>query len=51
MSLEDAEAAFTHAARQDIQDAVAVMLEGLAELVDEVRSLRAELDELKSARG
>lgn len=49
MSVEKAEMAFNHAARQDLVDAVPVMLEGLAELIDEVRSLRAQLAELKAS--
>lgn len=51
MSLEGAEAAFRHAATQDIEDAIAIILDGLIELTDEVRSLRAQIEQMKSAAG
>jgi hypothetical protein len=49
MSLENAERAFAHAATQDPDDALAIILEGLAELTSELATLKRDLAELKAA--
>jgi hypothetical protein len=48
MSLENAEAAFAHASRQDPEDALYVLFEGLGELCDEIRDLRQQVAQLRA---
>jgi hypothetical protein len=55
MSLENAELAFKHAARQDGEAQIDVLFEGLMELMgglsEEIASLRARLDALEAKAG
>lgn len=51
MSLESARATFAHAAKQDVDDALYVLWEGLEELCDEIEDLRKRVAELGARDG